>query len=64
MKIAKSFFARGQQVCRLDFKVNMQIFRVWGDSMRHESINKKQQESNQEIFRDKASLIKVFDLLL
>ena len=32
--------------------------------MRHESINKKQQESNQEIFRDKASLIKVFDLLL
>ena len=56
--------ARGQQVCGLDFKVNMEIFRVWGDFMRHESINKKQQESNQEIFRDKASLIKVFDLLL
>ena len=32
--------------------------------MRHESKNKKQQESNQEIFWDKASLIKVFDLLL
>ena len=32
--------------------------------MGHESINKKQQESNQEIFRDKASLITAFDLLL
>ena len=32
--------------------------------MRHESINKKQQESNQEISRDKASFITVFDLLL
>ena len=31
--------------------------------MRDESINKKQQESDQEISRDKASLT-VFDLLL
>ena len=60
MKIAKSFLHVGNR----DFKVNMQFFRVWGDFMRHESINKKQQESNQEISRDKASFITVFDLLL